>query len=75
MKKRKLNKTNLMLVIVFTLSLVIIITDFSVITINTLLGKTSGWTWFGFISFMIAGIFLDWTITELKIVIDNKKEK
>lgn len=73
--KRKLNKTNLMLLILFVLCLTIIVSDLAVITISTLLGHTAGWTWFGFITFMAAGIFLDWSYTELKEILDNKKEK
>lgn len=72
---KKINKNNLVILIVFILSATLIISDFLVITISTILGHTAGWTWFGFITFMAAGIFLDWSYTELKEILDNKKEK
>ena len=72
--KKKLNKQNLVMIIIFLLSLTLIISDFLVMTVGTLLGKNPAWSWFGFVTFMAAGIFLDWSISYLKEVLDTKKE-
>ena len=57
--KKKLNKTNLFVLIIYVLSALVIIFDLLAITITTFMGKTSGWSWFGFISFMAAFVLLD----------------
>lgn len=72
--KKKLNKQNLAMVIIFALSLTMIISIFLIITVETLLGKNSYWSWFGFIAFMVSVIFLDWSASYLKEVLDTKKE-
>jgi len=73
--KRRLNVDHLMTLIIFAVSLAVVVSDFLVITISTILGHSAGWTWFGFVSFMVAGILLDFSIDELKEILDNKKEK
>ncbi len=70
--KKKLNKTNLFMLIIFSLSSLIVISDLLTITITTFIGKTSGWTWFGFISFMAAFVLLDLSSRYLDSI---KKEK
>jgi len=70
--KKKLNKANLFMLIIFSLSALIIISDLLTITVTTFMGKTSGWTWFGFISFMAAFVLLDLSSRYLDGI---KKEK
>lgn len=70
--KKKLNKANLFMLIIFSLSSLIVISDLLTITITTFMGKTSGWTWFGFISFMAAFVLLDLSSRYLDSI---KKEK
>ena len=70
--KKKLNKANLFMLIIFVLSALVIIFDLLAITVTTFMGKTSGWTWFGFISFMAAFILLDLSSRYLDSI---KKEK
>ena len=70
--KKKLNKTNLFVLIIFVLSALVIIFDLLAITITTFMGKTSGWSWFGFISFMAAFVLLDLSSRYLDSI---KKEK
>lgn len=70
--KKKLNKTNLFVLIIFVLSALVIIFDLLAILVTTFMGKTSGWTWFGFISFMVAFILLDLSSRYLDSI---KKEK
>lgn len=72
--KKKLNVNNLLLIIVFVISILVIVSDFLIITISTFMGKTAGWTWFGFITFMASWIYLEWSYSELKEIINNKKE-
>ncbi len=70
--KKKLNKTNLFVLIIYVLSALVIIFDLLAITITTFMGKTSGWSWFGFISFMAAFVLLDLSSRYLDSI---KKEK
>lgn len=70
--KKKLNNANLFMLIIFSLSSLIVISDLLTITITTFMGKTSGWTWFGFISFMAAFVLLDLSSRYLDSI---KKEK
>lgn len=70
--KKKLNKTNLFVLIIYVLSALVIIFDLLTISVTTFMGKTSGWTWFGFISFMTAFILLDLSSRYLDSI---KKEK
>ena len=72
--KKKLNKRNLAMVIIFALSLTMIISIFLIITVETLLGNNSYWSWIGFVAFIASGIFLDWSASYLKEVLDIKKE-
>lgn len=75
MKKKKLNWNNLLTLIVFVLSIAFILYDICVLMVATFMGKMAGWTWFGFITFIVCWIFASWSYEDLKDAVNKKRNK
>ena len=75
MKRKKLNWSNLLTLFLFVGSVVGIMYDITVLTVATLMGKMAGWTWFGFIGFVVFCFIMIWSYEELEDILRNKKEK
>lgn len=66
---KKLNVKNLIILVIFTISLFVVLYDITFITIN--IAKIGGWTLFGFVTFLLAAATLELTYEYL---FENKKE-
>lgn len=73
--KKKLNKTNVGVLVLGIISFTVVIGDLLVITISTLMGRTAGWTWFGFITFGMAAILVDLCTEYLTEEYNKKAQK
>ena len=71
---KKLNKTNLGVLVVFILSSCLIIHDLLFMTIETIKGNCPSWTWFGLITLFAAGLYAEWSYRYLEKEA-NKKRK
>ena len=69
MLKKRLNIKNLVMLMIFVISTSVVIYDFVILTIN--IAKIGGWTMFGFITFLIAVVFMELTYEYL---FETKKE-
>ena len=71
--KRKLNWNNLAVLFVFTLSIIFIIYDLTILTIATFIGKMAGWTWLGFITFIANCVLLTWSYETIEEILHKKQ--
>lgn len=73
--KRKINWNNLFTLVIFVLSTTLILYDFTILTVATLMGKMAGWTWLGIVTFVACCVLMIWSYEELEEILHNKKEK
>lgn len=75
MKRRKLNWNNLFLLITLIFSSSVIVYDFCIFTIRMLLGKTTAYTWIGFVTYGLCWMMIIYSYEELKEITNKKRNK
>lgn len=68
--KKRINTKNLAILITFVISMIIVLYDLTILTIN--IAKIGGWTAFGFITFLIAAGAME---LSYEYLFDNKKRE